>query len=207
MNYADVLTRRREAYHDEALAQAARKATADKPDDQGMASIHDLEHAMTLIERPVVDLDDRAFFVDRILSADVTPDQHARANYKPLKSWAQSRLDFTVIEGQDSVEIICTGDGIKKRIRFSENGEIFVAWSWDTSVFKGDAMFASEISLFRPLEVLGSLAATVWTAPVETVSKSEKGLDRTIQGESVTLLWNATLGGASLRVNLRTVDR
>ena len=34
----------------------------------------------------------------------------------------------------------------------------------------------------------------------ETVSKSEKGLDRTVQGESVTLLWNAALGGASLRV-------
>jgi alpha-amylase/alpha-mannosidase (GH57 family) len=200
VNYADVLTRRREAYHDEALAQAARKATADKPDNQGMASIHDLEHAMTLIERPAIDLDDRAFFVDRILSADLTPDQHARADYMPLKSWARSRLDFDVTEEQNTVEIVCTGDGVEKRIRFSENGEITVSWSWDPTSLETDARFASEVSLFRPLDIVGSPAATTWTAPVETVSKSEKGLDRTVQGKSVTLLWNAALGGASLRV-------
>ena len=200
INYADVLTRRREAYHDEALAQAARKATADKPDDQGMASIHELEHAMTLIERPAIDLDDRAFFVDRILGADVTPDRHARADYTPLKSWARSRLDFNVIEEKDAVEVVCTGDGVEKRIRFSENGEIAVSWTWDPSAFEANARFASEISLFRPLGIVGSPAATTWTAPVETVSKSEKGLDRTVQGESVTLLWNASLGGAGVRV-------
>ena len=112
----------------------------------------------------------------------------------------RSRLDFNVIEHADAVEIVCTGDGIEKRIRFSENGEIAVAWTWDSSAFRADAQFASEISLFRPLDITGSPAATTWTAPVETVSKSEKGLDRTVQGESITLLWNASLGGASLRV-------
>jgi hypothetical protein len=165
-----------------------------------MASIHELEHAMTLVERPAIDLDDRAFFVDRILGADLTADRHARADYTPLESWARSHLDFDVIEEQDGVEIVCTGDGVEKRIRFSENGEIAVSWTWNPSAFEADARFASEISLFRPLEIVGSPAATVWTAPVETVSKSEKGLDRTVQGESVTLLWNAALGGASLRV-------
>jgi alpha-amylase/alpha-mannosidase (GH57 family) len=200
VNYADVLTRRREAYHDEALAQAARKATAEKSHDQGMPSIHELEHAMTLIERPAIDLDDRAFFVDRILSANVTPDRHARADYTPVKSWAKTRLDFKVIEVPNAVEVVCTGDGVEKRIRFSENGEIAVSWTWNPSAFGADAKFASEVSLFRPLEIVGNPAATVWTAPVETVSKSEKGLDRTVQGESVTLLWSADLGAASLRV-------
>jgi hypothetical protein len=207
VNYADVLTRRREAYHDEALAQAAHKDTAHKPDDHGMASIHDLEHAMTLVERPAIDLDDRAFFVDRILSSDVTAERHARADYAPVKSWARSRLHFDVIDDKDGVEIVCTGNGIEKRIRFSENGEIVVSWIWNPSAFEADARFASEISLFRPLDIVSNPPALTWTSPVETVSKSEKGLDRTVQGESVTLLWNAALGGASLRVNLRTVDR
>jgi hypothetical protein len=200
VNYADVLTRRREAYHDEALAQAARKATADKSHDKGMASIHELEHAMKLVERPAIDLDDRAFFVDRILSGKVTPEQHARANYTPVKSWAKSRLDFRVIETPDAVEIVCTGDGVEKRIRLAENGEIVVSWTWDPSGFEADARFASEISLFRPLDIVSNPAASVWTAPVETVSKSEKGLDRTVQGESVTFLWSVSQGGASLHV-------
>ena len=212
VNYADVLTRRREAYHDAALAEAARLAREASKDagkhrstehahaSDGAPSIHDLEHAMTLIERPAIDLDDRGLFVDRILGAHVTPDRHARADYTPLKSWAGSRFDFDVIEGQDAVEIVCIGDGIEKRVRLSENGEIDVRWKWDPSAFEVDASFASEISLFRPLDIVSNPAAAVWTAPVETVSKSEKGLDRTVQGESVTVLWNAAIGAASLGV-------
>jgi len=165
-----------------------------------MASIHELEHAMKLVERPVIDLDDRGLFVDRMLSSDLTPEKHARADYTPLKSWARSRLDFKVIELLDAVEIVCIGDRIEKRIRFSERGEIEVSWTWDSSAFKPNDIFASEISLFRPLDIVASPAATTWTAPVETVSKSEKGLDRTVQGESVTLLWNASLGAARLRI-------
>lgn len=211
VNYADVLTRRREAYHDAALAEAARLAheakahgkrkSSEHPESSGgVASIHDLEHSMTLVERPAIDLDDRAFFVDRILSADVTPDQHARANYMPLKGWARSRLDFEVIEHADAVEIVCIGDGLEKGIRFAENGAITVSWIWDPSAFEPTARFASEISLFRPLDIVGIPDATTWSAPVATVSKSEKGLDRTVQGESVTLLWSAALGAATLDI-------
>jgi hypothetical protein len=212
VNYADVLTRRREAYHDEALAEAARlagsaskaershKSSDDPGTAGGMASIHDLEHSMTLVERPAIDLDDRAFFVDRILGAAITPDQHARADYTPLKSWARSRLDFEVIEQKDAVEIVCTGDGLEKRIRFAEDGAITVSWTWDSSAFEPNARFASEISLFRPLDIVPIPAGTMWTAPVATVSKSEKGLDRTVQGESITLLWSATLGAAELGI-------
>jgi hypothetical protein len=37
--------------------------------------------------------------------------------------------------------------------------------------------------------------------PIETVSKSEKGFDRTVQGESVVVLWPAQLGTASLHLS------
>jgi hypothetical protein len=212
INYADVLTRRREAYHDEALAESARKAkaasnrdtsqkrTADMPDSGGMASIHELEHSMTLLVRPAIDLDDRALFVDRILGADVTPAQHALAAYAPLKSWARAPLDFELIQERDALEIVCTGFGLTKRLRFMEDGSMMVSWTWDASKFEIGARFASEVSLFRPLEIDADSDETRWMAPVETVAKSEKGLDRTVQGESVTLLWSASLGAASLRV-------
>ena len=42
--------------------------------------------------------------------------------------------------------------------------------------------------------------AEVWRHPIETVAKSERGLDRTRQGESLTFRWPARLGEASLQV-------
>jgi hypothetical protein len=207
INYADVLTRRWEAYHDAALAEAARAAkeashAAATPhaDPGGVASIHDLERAMTLVERPPVDLDDRALLVDRMLGAEVTAERHALAAYKPVKSWGRAAMSFEAIQEEDAVEIVCTGDALVKRIRFSEDGSITVTWNWDGSAFDPGTRFTSECSLFRPLELEATPAATRWVAPVETVAKSERGLDRTIQGESVTLLWSATVGNAKLVV-------
>ncbi|MEO8193267.1 MAG: alpha-amylase/4-alpha-glucanotransferase domain-containing protein [Gemmatimonadales bacterium] len=204
INYADVLTRRREAYHDEAVAEAARIAKAgsarEAHDPDGAPSIHDLEHSMTLARLPAVDLDDRAFFVDRILPAGVTEAQHADASYTPLKSWGRVALKFEVIEQGDAVEIVCRGEEMEKRIRFAELGAIDVSWSWDPLTFDAGAKFSSEISLFRPLEIEATPPAGRWTAPVETVAKSEKGLDRTVQGQSVTLHWSASLGAAAAHI-------
>jgi alpha-amylase/alpha-mannosidase (GH57 family) len=201
INYADVLTRRWEAYHDTALAEAARaaKATAtEKPTESGVPSIHDLEHSMILLERPAVDLDDRALFVDRIIDGEVTAEQHAKADYKPQQTWARAALSFEVIESSDAIEVLCSGDGLEKRIRFTHHGEIALSWTWNTSETKPADRFASEISLFQPLEI--ETDAILWRAPVETVAKSEKGLDRTVQGESVTALWDASLGRAEVRI-------
>ncbi len=208
INYADVLTRRWEAYHDAALAEAARAAkeashtaaSGSHGDSSGVASIHDLERSMTLVERPPVDLDDRALFVDRVLGAEVTADRHARASYTPIKSWARVAMAFEVIQDQDAVEIVCTGEGLAKRIRFAEDASITVTWSWDPTALDPSSRFTSECSFFRPLEIEAVPAATEWVAPVETVAKSEKGLDRTVQGESLTLLWNASAGNAILVV-------
>jgi hypothetical protein len=56
--------------------------------------------------------------------------------------------------------------------------------------------FVTEISLSAPLDVLVTPepAAPLWRFPIETVAKSERGLDRTVQGMSVTALWPAALG-------------
>ena len=60
--------------------------------------------------------------------------------------------------------------------------------------------FAVEVSLFRPLGIVATPDADVWGHPVETIAKSERGLDRTVQGESVTLRWPVELGAASVRL-------
>ena len=43
-----------------------------------------------------------------------------------------------------------------------------------------------------------SPAADEWRFDIETVAKSERGLDRTRQGENVTLRWPVELGAAGV---------
>ena len=165
INYADVLTRRFEAYH-----LITEKPAHENKTDDGVPSIHDLEDAMTLTELPPVDAHDRAISVDS-LRAD---------------------RSFEVIGHS---EIICRGDGIEKRIAFTESGDIDISWKW-----AGTKPFSTELSLFRPLDIQTDPPAERTTMPVETVAKSEKGLDRTVQGESVSFEWNQSVAAASLRI-------
>jgi hypothetical protein len=166
INYADVLTRRREVYH------FAQEKHEQSDEEGGIASIHHLEESMMLKEPPPIDAHDRAITVD-----SVRADQ-----------------SFEVI-GND--QIVCRGNNIEKRLRFSERGEITVAWKWNA--IPGDK-FSTEISSTRPLNLEASPAAATSSEVVETVAKSEKGFDRTVQGHAVTLRWNASPEAAELRI-------
>lgn len=105
------------------------------------------------------------------------------------------------------MEIVCRpvgiegGEGlIEKRLRFSAAGAFSVTYRWDPAAFPAGALFAAEISLSRPLEIRCTPAADVWSFPISTVSKSERGLDETVQGQSVTPRWPAALGEARVDV-------
>ncbi|MEW5914250.1 MAG: alpha-amylase/4-alpha-glucanotransferase domain-containing protein [Thermodesulfobacteriota bacterium] len=52
------------------------------------------------------------------------------------------------------------------------------------------------------LRILPSQPATVWHYPVETVSNSESGLERTYQGSSLSLVWPLPGGVAQTRLEL-----
>jgi hypothetical protein len=43
--------------------------------------------------------------------------------------------------------------------------------------------------------------ATVWEHPIETVAKSERGLDRTLQGISYLVRWPATAGSGEVLIS------
>ena len=83
-NYANVLTRRREAYHDLALERQA----ASEGHGDGTASIHDIEAGIRLDERPPLDAEDRAFVIERVLPKGVGFHDYARGSYWPVLSWA-----------------------------------------------------------------------------------------------------------------------
>ena len=202
INYANTLTRRREAYHDTALEQQAEASGGDG----GTPSIHDIEEGLRLDQRPPVDPDDRALFVDRMLPADLPLDQYASADYWPVRSWAQLHYRFALESSAERVEVRCEGEELSKQLHFSPEGNLTVNYLWNPTITQASDWFTTELSLFAPVQLRPEPAAEVWTFPIETVAKSERGFDRTRQGESLTLRWPADLGSATveLQVAVRT---
>ncbi len=205
INYANTLTRRREAYHDTALElEAAAHAGAD----DSTPSIHDFEGGTRLEHRPPLDPDPRALFLERVLPAGLALDQYGGGDYSPTRSWAQSPGNFTVQRQPDSIAVGFSfgepGAGEKpmeKRIELTADGALTVSYRWDPSIGQPDDLFATEISLFAPLEIRSEPEADIWTFPIETVAKSERGLDRTRQGDSVTLRWPLRLAQATVHLS------
>ena len=181
-NYADVLTRRHEAYHDEPLH--AHQAGEAPPD------------------APAYDAEDRALFVDRVLAADLSRETYASGRYAPLRTWARSPLRYRIEADARAAEVVLEGDGLEKRVRLVADGTLAVSYRWDAAGLPADARFAPEISLAAPLDVRTEPAAESWRFPVETVAKSERGLERTPQGESYTPLIPVGSGAASVALRL-----
>jgi len=211
-NLADTLTRRREAYHElahqEALARRLRERGGDGngADTSSAPSIHDLEESLILGDLPPVDLDDRALFLERVMAADTTFAQYERGTYEPRRSFARTRLLVDVRASAASIDVaLRTPDGtFGKEITFFPDGAIKVKFSWDPSAFADDEWFTSEVSLSRAHALVTSQEAEVWEHRIETVAKSERGLDRTLQGTSYLLRWPVRLGAASVELPAHT---
>ncbi|HEU5304555.1 MAG TPA: alpha-amylase/4-alpha-glucanotransferase domain-containing protein, partial [Gemmatimonadales bacterium] len=146
----------------------------------------------------------RALFVDRVLPSGLGLAQFVAGDYRPVRSWAQVPCRVSTDPGAERVTIVCafpsTGVAtvLEKRVAFAPDGRVTVSYRWDRSVGDPDDVFAAELSLFAPLEMQAEPVADVWTFPIETVAKSERGLDHTRQGESVTLRWPVQLGEATV---------
>ena len=95
------------------------------------------------------------------------------------------RYTGDVRQEPDAVEIRLNGEGLTKQYRFLPDGSMTVSYTWEGSVGQPSDFFTTELSLFAPLPLVTEPAADIWTFPIETVAKSERGLDRTRQGESV----------------------
>ena len=179
VNYADVLTRRREVYHEQRDHSDA-PAAAD-----GTPSIHDIERTSRLAQLPPVDQVDRALFVDRVLAGDGTVD---------VASWARAKFEVSVAATAEAVELVLRGGAgsLEKRMSFGPSGALTVSYRWDPTAFPADAFFCTEISVSRKLDL--DLTPT----PFATVSRSERGFEETVQGYSYTPRWPARAGEARL---------
>jgi alpha-amylase len=203
VNFASTLTRRLEAYHVLALEQQGEHGHGG----EGTPSIHDIEAGLRLGERPPVDADIRSMLVDRMLAPGVTAEAYARGHYSPVRSWARTPAAYEIERPRGAVEIRCSlpADGVsaqplRKSLRFAADGKLAVAYEWDPAIASGEDLFAPEISVFRPISLHCDPTAEVWAFPIETVAKSERGLDRTLQGESLTPRWPVSTGAARLEI-------
>jgi len=206
VNYAAVVTRRFEAYHALAREEAAH-AAAPVPDGEGgeggetgAPSIHDIEKRVRLDRLPPVDRDGRALFVDRVLPGDLTLDVYASGAYEPVASWAAEPVTAELRTTGEAVEVTCRARGLEKRLRFASGGGLTVTYRWEAAGLPATAWFAPEISLAHPLELTCTPETDVWSFPIATVSKSERGLDETVQGRSLTPRWPAPLGAAQIEI-------
>jgi 4-alpha-glucanotransferase len=206
-NLADTLTRRREAYHVTALRAEEAAQSVKAPSSTGSAaesapSIHDIEASLALNEMPPADLDDRALFIERVLPDSVTLDAYVRGDYKPLASTAGLTMPFDVESGADAVHVTlrASDNSLTKRLSFFPDGSVRAKFSWQASAFPAEALFTTEISVSRPVTLTPDANATVWQHPIETVAKSERGLDRTLQGTAYLVRWPVHLGGAEVEL-------
>ena len=197
-NLADTLTRRREAYH--ALDSEA-TATAHPTDDRGMPSIHHIESGLRLDALPPKDPHDRALFVERLHPAGTITPLLERGDAPVVRSWAHEPMAAEVERDGDTVRVrLSARDGsLVKELRIDAGGGIDVRFRWARGLTDA-GWFSTEVSLASPAALVSEPAAQLVVYAIETVAKSEKGLDRTVQGECFTLLWNADAGQAAVHL-------
>lgn len=206
INYANTLTRRREAYHELGRAPEAHHESGT----EGAPSIHDLEAGMRLNDLPPVDLDVRSLIHERVLPADVDEARYTRGDYHPTWNVAWSRLTSAVERTTRGIAVVFrTAEAgvpvFEKRYHFLSGGGLDVDYRWNAAAFTGGAIFAPEISYAGPMELTASPAAALWSYDIVTVAKSEKALEQTTQGRAVTARWPLALEQA--RVEIRVAPR
>jgi hypothetical protein len=134
------------------------------------------------------------------MPADTTADGLEAGTVVPVRSWARERMSWTVrmVDGEVRILLAAADTSLVKELRISPDGSIAISWRWSPSTAR---WFASELSLAAPLQALAEPIAELVTYAIETVAKSEKGFDRTRQGESLTFLWPASQGSAQLIIS------
>lgn len=201
INYADVLTRREEAYHQ--LGGIGAHGEAEGPD--GLPSIHDIEGKLGLRELPPRDRWPRALLTERVLHAETPESNYGRGDYQPAWQIREATVSWKVELTPDGLAVIvaATRDGapyLQKRIGVANSGALRVDYQWDATAFPAGAWFAPELSLSAAVAVTFEPAGEAWTYDVTTVAKSERGLDHTLQGQSLTPRWPVSVGRASIAI-------
>jgi hypothetical protein len=196
-NLLNVIARHREAYH-EALGGAPHHVHAD---DGGAPSIHDLETQLT--EIPPVDTEPRGLFVDRVVTLTTSRDDFVHGRTVPVRSWGRQPMDVTTETADQQVAVTFRCHDLAKTVavgQLAPSTVISSEWHWNPDRHTMNTWFTTELSFSTPLNI-DAPGAERWDYAIETVSKSEKGFDRAVQGSAVVLRWPIAAGTARVTVS------
>jgi hypothetical protein len=198
LNVADTLTRRVEAYHAAAVAASHDVAShAAHAAHDGAPSIHDLERALVLERVPPHDAAPRGIGVERFIGPDVTDDSWRVGVGLPTPIYGDQVPPWTVLSTPDAVTVRVLLAQVRKEITLAGDGGITLRYTWDPAVHDPATRFAVECSVAVAV-TLQAPGARVWAYPIETVAKSERGLDRTHQGVAHVVEWPVGAGVGEL---------
>ncbi len=157
-----------------------------------------------LQERPAVDTEPRAWFVDRLVAPTTTVADFVAGTVPVVRSWARTAMQAAATVHPDGVEIYLRSEDLAKTVHFAADGAMTCAWAWQATAptAANGSWFTSEISASVELD-LDAPGATVWRYQIETVAKSEQGFDRMVQGTATVLCWPLSAGSASVTVRPR----
>lgn len=167
VNLAAVLTRRREPYHNPV------------GNDDAVA----------------IDGEDRVLSVERVLPDALRRESYERGDYVAARAWSREPFTARADATAGGVEIVLRATGLGKRYRLPSSGPILIEYRWDvTALGGGGGWFAPELSLAHPVSIRCVPEAERWEHDLVTVSKSERGLEQTVQGRSITVRWPIAAG-------------
>lgn len=205
----DVLTRRREAYHEEAVerARALERAASERgegsSDEKATPSIHDIEGASTLARLPPVDARTRTLVCDRVLGADATLAAYRLGEVEPLwvAGGARSEGPERGVDDRGLASLTWrfeapAGPRVSKSLTVRADGAVTIEWQWDAEAFPRSSLFAPELSLGADVQVVFDPEPEVWRWPIVTVSKCPDGFEEIEQGVSLTPRWPIAAGRA-----------
>ncbi|MGM0668932.1 MAG: alpha-amylase/4-alpha-glucanotransferase domain-containing protein [Gemmatimonadota bacterium] len=180
---------------------------------EGTPSIHDMENSLRFSELPPVDPEDRRIFLERVLDGGVRERAYRTGNYPVLKSWGRDPMELLAPEasrepasGKDALAVrLRVGESqgqasLMKTLHFLEDGTLEAHFRWDAEAFPPGSLFTTELSLETEVVIRATPEGEIWRFPVATFSKSERGFDETVQGESVLVRWPVSAGAGSVRI-------
>ncbi|MDX1393819.1 MAG: alpha-amylase/4-alpha-glucanotransferase domain-containing protein [Gemmatimonadota bacterium] len=214
-NDVDMVGRHFEAYHgDPATAPAwaevrdaweaatAGDDAADVSDDEGAASIHELD----LPERPAPPAIDElppAIFRERLL--ETMPDDTAAPGY-PEPAARPRPVEYelegiSVEDGRAVASFLATApEGLRKTIRLEADGAVRLELRWEPFP---DGTFETELWLAHPRSLRIAPEGVREIEDVVTLARSERGYEEIVQGRIVRLRWPGRAGTAAVEIRVR----